>query len=546
MANQITDGRTSITVADAVTGFVGLGGGAAGTLDTEIFYEGTGSVAYSTSSTRAGLLYDAGSAQDWSNNVFYLLVNCGIVGLLATKASGGLTVRFCGVTVTDWFEVYVAGSDSWPTTFSGGWAQFVVDIEDARSTAVTNGWVNGTPPATTAIQYVGISTITGGTMPRMVDNTWVDQLARLPDGSPGIVIEGQNGGATPWDWADVVAASDTGKWGTARLGAGGTTVLNTPVQFFVDDATTHAFSDTNAVILWDNQEYAPADLYGFTVLGAATGTANLTAGIKTGTGSSATGAQGWTVIAASTGVRWYFDSTAANIDSCGLYGCSFLHAGSLLINNLTTELISSLLIDNSSANISNTTFLRNSVINAATLDGVAFATTTTPDTIEYCSFEFSDGHAVEITATGSFNFSGNKFSGYGATASNDAVIYNNSGGSVTLNILNGGDAGISYRNGAGASTTINASFGLTLTNVPTDTRVVIVDSTTRTELFTHLMIPADAGETTYTHSGGATVDVLLHHYTYEPDISNIYDLTLPSADQTIQVSMFADLDYENP
>ena len=82
MANQITDNRTAVDNADAATPYDNLAGATAGTLDSEIFYQGTGSVGYSTQNTRQGLLFDAGSAQDWSNNHFYLLVNCGIVGLL--------------------------------------------------------------------------------------------------------------------------------------------------------------------------------------------------------------------------------------------------------------------------------------------------------------------------------------------------------------------------------------------------------------------------------------------------------------------------------
>ena len=100
-----------------------------------------------------------------------------------------------------------------------------------------------------------------------------------------IILPGRD--AIAWD--DVVAASDTNKWATAKRAAGGAVGLTAPVQFGIDDASTHAFLDTNQVILWENQEYAPADLYGFTVLGAASGTNNVTAGIKTGTGSAATG-----------------------------------------------------------------------------------------------------------------------------------------------------------------------------------------------------------------------------------------------------------------
>ena len=93
MANQITDNRTLVDNANAVGPYDNLTGAAAGTLDTEIFIQSTGSIGQYITSSLDGILYDAGTAQDWSGNVFYLWINCGIVGLLDTKAHGGWTLR---------------------------------------------------------------------------------------------------------------------------------------------------------------------------------------------------------------------------------------------------------------------------------------------------------------------------------------------------------------------------------------------------------------------------------------------------------------------
>lgn len=465
MANQITDGRTSLTTADATTNFVDLAGTASGTLDTEIFYQGTGSVAYSTSNTRTGLLYNMGSAQNFSSNTFYFLVNCGIVGLLATKANGGLTIRFCGATITNWFEVRVAGSDNFPPSFSGGWTQFVVDIETARSAAVTNGWTNGTTPATSAIQYVGITTVTGGTMPRMVDNTWVDQIARLPDGSAGIIIEGSNGGTTPWTWNNVLtAASITNKWATCRAGDGGAITLSTPVQMGINDATNHEFEDTNKTLLWYNQEFLPNDFYALSgVFGS--GTNSIVAGIKTGTGTAATGAQGWTIQSASGGARWNLDFDDANTDTIGLYGCSLINANDLQLDVAGVECINTLYIGCVSATVSNSLQQRISVINAATADGVAFMITDDLADINNSSFEFSDGHGIQLTgAAGNYTLSNVTFTGYGANTSNDAALYVSAGtGTFNINV----DNGTTYRSGGA---TVNVVLS------PVTTQVTVLNS----------------------------------------------------------------------
>lgn len=492
MANQITDGRTSLTTADATTGFTDLGGTGAGTLDTEIFYQGTGSVAYSTSNTRTGLLYNMGSAQNFTSNTFYFLVNCGIVGLLATKANGGLTVRFCGATVTDFFEVYVAGSDDFPSSFAGGWAQFVVDIETAYTAAVTNGdpgtATGGTPPATNAIQYVGISTVTGGSMPRMVDNTWVDQIARLPDGSAGIIVEGSNGGTVPWSWDDVVtAAVVTNKWATARYADGGAVTLSTPVQIGINDATNHEFEDTNKTLLWYDQTYLPDDLY--TISGVfGTGVNSVVAGIKTGTGTAATGAQGWTIQSASGGARWNLDFDDANTDVVGFYGCSFINANDLQLDVLGVECINTLYIGCVSATVSNSLQQRISVINAATIAGTAFMITDDLGDINNSSFEFSAGHAIELTgAANNYTLSKVTFTGYGANTTNNAALYiPATTGTFNINV----DNGTTYRSGG-------ATVNIVLSPVTTQITVRDENNSLLSGALVHLYASDGTGDLPY-------------------------------------------------
>lgn len=483
MANQITDGRTNVFQFESVTGVVDLSGAAAGTIDNEIFFEGLNSVSEYCSNTRNGILYNAGSAQNWSNNTFYLLFNCGIAGLLGTRANGGVTVRYCGATVTDFFEVYVAGKDDYPPTFNGGWAQFVVDIEEAYTAAVTNGDANtntgGTPPATSAIQYVGFSFITDGTMPRMVDNTWADQFARLPSGSAGIIVEGSNGGTTPWKWQDIVtAAFETNKWGTARPAPGGAFVFNTPVQFGINDATNHEFEDSNASILWDNQDYVADGFYKLSSL-MGTGINFIKAGVKTGTGDAATGSQGWSIQADSTGARWDIDFSNANADDIDLFGCSFQHGGNFDMTQSFIEAISCLYIDCTQATTDASLQQRNNIINPNTADGVAFMVTNNVENIKYCTFNFSDGHGIEDTdtVTGGKDFTGNIFAGpYGGTpgsnlvansGSTDAMLYNNGGVAKTYNILDGGTL-ISVRNGALATSTVASSVPISITVVDED------------------------------------------------------------------------------
>jgi len=472
MANQVTDTRTPVNSAEAIgSAWVDISGGNTLSLDNEIFIQGNNSVGEYCTDTRAGIMWNNGSTGDFSNNHWYIWFNCGVVGLLDTKASGGVTVRFAGATITDFFEVYVAGSNDFPTAVSGGWTQFVVDIEEAAANPSNTG---GTPPATNQVQYVGVTFITSGTMPRMVDNTWVDEIKRLPDGNPGIAVEGRTGGAADWTWDDIVRLSEASAWGTCKRGPGGSVTLNTPVQFGTADSTTHGFSDTNQIILWENQEFAASDLYGFTIIGAtAGGTGSFVAGNQEGTGDASTGNQGWVITAENTGVRWFFDADDVNVDEVSMFGCSFIHADDFQIDDAQVEMRSCLFNDVTSGTISNGVFARNTVVNANTTDGNALLTTSTLDNIKNNAFTFSDGHAIEITsAAGSpYTFTGNTFSGYGGTAgsnlvpnsgSTDAAIYNTSGAAITINIEGAGADSPSVRNGPTATTAVVLSVPLTI------------------------------------------------------------------------------------
>ena len=467
MADTITDNRTLISNADSVPGsapwWVDIGANvmASGNLDTEIFIEGTGSIAEVAGSTRAGIFWEYATTQNLANNHIYFWLNCGVVGLLNTKAAQGMTFRiYTTDPTTNYAEWDIGGSDSWPPSVQGGWTLFVIDLESTPSRT------SGTPPSTGAVLGLGVSFQTPS-MPRMVNNVWMDGLYRLADGNPAVIVEGKNGGTTPWTWADLPAELGVAS-GVAQVGPGGATVLNGPVQFFVDDATDHEFASTNETVLWATQEFVASDFYGITVLGAGTGTADFKMGIKTGTGNDATGAQGGSIIAGSADVRWFWDSNAANIDTCNMYGVQLSHGATFDIDTTTNSWISCAWIDCSKANVSNAEILSCSTIDANTTDGTAFMVTDNFEDIVKCSFEFSDGHAIELTdnAPGSQNNVGNLFSGYTNSAdSTDAAVYLSEAGNPSLTISSSAGSNLgtnSWRTLGTGTITINNTQALSV------------------------------------------------------------------------------------
>ena len=73
-------------------------------------------------------------------------------------------------------------------------------------------------------------------------------------------------------------------------------------------------------------------------------------------------------------------------------------------------------------------------VNNASLSG-CYVTSDAPSELVGCSFISSgSGHAIEITTPGSYTLVNQQYSGYGANDTDDAVFYNNSGGTVTLSV----------------------------------------------------------------------------------------------------------------
>jgi hypothetical protein len=125
--------------------------------------------------------------------------------------------------------------------------------------------------------------------------------------------------------------------------------------------------------------------------------------------------------------------------------------------------------------------------NDATITGCTFsASSITADNIaDISSSSFKSGgtgHAITITAAGTYTISGLTFTGYGADDTTDAAIYNNSGGVVTLSVSGGGSTP-TIRNGAGASTTVESGAGITVEGLVTGSRVVAKKVSDNTVLF---------------------------------------------------------------
>ena len=83
-------------------------------------------------------------------------------------------------------------------------------------------------------------------MTKVADNTWVDACWTLGADTPGIIIEGRNGGTADWNSSDILSQLGISA-GMFVPAAGGGWKLNAPIQIGFNDTTTHGFADTMRV-----------------------------------------------------------------------------------------------------------------------------------------------------------------------------------------------------------------------------------------------------------------------------------------------------------
>jgi hypothetical protein len=240
-------------------------------------------------------------------------------------------------------------------------------------------------------------------------------------------------------------------------------------------------------------------------------------------------------------------------------GCTFVNMGRLGVEGVAgNRFINNVCIDCNELLHFNGDIDNCSFINPTTATGVPFMDSDDPGLISNCTFESNGvGHAIEITQTGTYTFTGNKFVGYDTTGAgsnptpssggNDVAIYNNSGGAVTLNIGGGGDTP-AVRNGASATTVVNNNITVTLTGMKDNTEVrVLLNSDNSQELAG--IESATAGTTdnrsfAFSLAAGTVVDIVIFNINYRlPPNNRITGFTIPTSDGAIPISQVPDRGY---
>lgn len=588
MTIDYNTGMTLASAADSATNWniarlAGSGGAPTfGGLDTTVFKQGTGSVSgkVSVANTDAAILLDwyANTEGGKSTNTTVNLttsgneVICGWVQLTTISAVRALSAEGLYLIISSSADsgttaptVYSKWSLSGSDVYPGGWVFFMVDTRKTP-TVTAGGGAN-----LAAVRRVGFGIFLTGTPGTIKsDNLFVDAIWY---GRPRYRISQGSGGPDTATWALAYANSLAAANGLIDK-VGSTMYLSCGVRFG-NSAQTAAttFTDATGQLLEfkrytyyysgavvDSLNYS--DYYNVDADGASSFKTSVQIGTVVGSGDNRQGVLGGGIRSGDiSNVTWNMDfsTNIANLNTIKLYGfdivgakggilmndgskssvvsCSAVNCGEIQLGttNNGAEMLSCAVIDPLGA--TNNRGLRIPQANH-NIKKVSFITSGTPST----------QHMVHLSASGNYTtvFDGMKFFGdySSGTLWHGENSGSTSGQTATISKTNESDpVQAEFNNTGGGSTSVTASFVLTLTDVPSGVQVTIVNSSTRTELQNTVSTGANI---TYSHSGGETVDILFNDVDYDPNASDIYDLTLPNGNSSIKIQMFADDNYLNP
>ncbi len=356
----IVDGRTTLATGDSGDLFDDFAV-SVGAADTDTTIEGTGSTADTNdnSSLWQGLMWDNGSDVDLSGNHLFFWFNHAASGLVeefvfrATANSGQ----------SDWVQKRIAVPNPGRSTrtYSGGWVQIVVSVDKLFSEP---DLMNGSPPTAGTARWWGLGArLITTAMPKKQDNIFLDRSYRLPANTPGIRVEGTNGGA-PWTWQDILDWSITNQNGLVQE-VNGVLMVNAPIQFGDSAGTSSTqFSDATGKIIQFTDDYFIDDgFFGITIAGNGTGTTDIDFGTVVGTGDDRQGAGGGVFRSARKSFFLDAETDIADIDTFNCYGVTFQGAGITQFSSSTkTDVIGCTFINCEEIQPNDAEFLNNSII----------------------------------------------------------------------------------------------------------------------------------------------------------------------------------------
>lgn len=325
MAITVTSNLTLVNAADATTNWALAGSASAPSLDTDIKREGTGSINTKLSAARGGMTITVTSF-DFTNGAVYFWITTSS-NMSDTANTGGITIRLSdGTNFSEW-QVTLGSA------YPGGWQRYCV--QDGVTPNTTSGTLTKTAVTSITIQTDITSTIKGS-----IKNVWfdrIDLLDRHTDSTKTALKVIGSVTTTGALWTEIKSNATNDPTGIVLQGTG-VLMCNGPIQLGDDGTGSDTLTSQNEIVVFQKQ----AVLDGFFELrfkGNSTGTNTHEWGAVTGSGSSAIGSKGTTVVTASS--KWKFSAADTNINNFNFYGCTFTGNTTLEFGSTSTKLAGS-------------------------------------------------------------------------------------------------------------------------------------------------------------------------------------------------------------
>lgn len=481
MAVLITDNRTLVDEADATTGWTASDGVSVFTSAPDPV-EATGSLGQQVSNTTE-TAYHTITTDDLTDTLVYCWLLPG--GVIDSTVNGGIQI-YLGDN-TDNIGYHVGGSDGAGFRHDDGpvvWQCFVIDTGNLPTDFTV---YNGTEAnlTLTAITRIGNAFKTLAKSVGGVENCFMDISFY---GNGGLTITGGGSGTegkfleiaqqdrNEADWAAGPSAA-TGAFGICR--ELGTDLFGLQGQILFGDTGTGSidFEDGGVTVVFEDRGIG-TNKYGITVQGG-TGTTSVVWGTRDGTGLGSNGVS----FVCPTGVGAFFTAADSDINTLGIYGCSFsgFDQGFDFTTNGTTgpnhEIFATSFSGCSQITVGQTEFKGNSISNTVAT-GTTAGAVLIEDTTNVSDLSFTSGgtgHAIVIDddTNSPFDFTNFTFTGYAATdggTGNEALV-NRSGQPITINV-SGGDAPTVDTTNSNGTVTINNNVTVTITVVDTGTNPI--------------------------------------------------------------------------
>jgi len=526
-------------------------------LEPDFFVQNANCISRAVSAATKGMWFDIGAGNELDfaasgteeNMLVYMWMRCNTPGLLDTLANGGMEVRL-GTTTSNFGRWYVGGND-YGIADNDGWVCVVIDPSTATSAD------GGSGLTLSSVRYFG-GVITTTTQAKG-QNFGIDRISygRGEIRGTGTATSGKGfQDLADWDWGTI-----GNRWGIITEKNG---IIFVKGKIVIGDnsgslATT--FTSENEQVVFENGMYyqgttrvptvpdADEDdksYFGVEIVGNGTGATTVTMGVAVGTDRGRNGpsftAVGHTDL--TTPARPETRITAdSNVNSLDVYGTTFRNLERASPNNAidlgnqaTADKFMSNVVDGCGRVRLGAMEARNCIVSNSFTDTNDGALLWDNSTDLEDSLFVNNTHSTVFEAT-----TGTPFAFTNLTFNPTALgVRNESDGAITINVT--GAPKPTAENAGTSSTTINATYDYTMTNIANPTEVTIIRTSDSAELY-HVEA-VTTGTTTYQHDGTVEAVTVLLMSVAEKQL--VFEDTLGAGTVSFPVSQVTDPFYSNP